>query len=227
MRIRILTILMAAALMVPGANAALTLYLSDGTNSVLLTDSTNSGAITYNGNLGGTSPWIVNVTTGLSKPILTNPSGDMDLNSVNVTSSAGGTLTIILADNGWPGGGGGVSLNIGGTLASGASLDAKAFVNNAGTLPTLATPLPSGSILAADTGLITPPPTAFAASVGGNAGPLTAGFTLIEEVVLHHTAGGSTSFDGSVTIPEPASLTLLGAALLASSKLLRKKLIRS
>jgi len=98
MRFRIATIFAAAALFfAPGANAALTLYLTDGTNSVLATDIGNTGLISFNGPLGS-GPWVANVTTGLSKPLLTPIR--MDLNSVNVSSTGGGDLTIILADNG-------------------------------------------------------------------------------------------------------------------------------
>ena len=231
MRIRILTLLMISALVIPGANAALTLYISDGTTNVLVTDNAAGdsnatlGAITYNGPIGGN--WTVSVVTGLSKPVTANPSGDIDLNAVQASSSAGGDLTIILADNGWPGqvGGGTVHLAIGGTLAGGGTLDASAWVDNSGGLPTLANPMPVGAIKVADTGAITTSP--FAKTADGFINPLTAGFTLIERTILHHNGGGNTSYDGEVTIPEPATLTLLGGALLLSGRLLRKKLSRA
>jgi len=56
-------------------------------------------------------------------------------------------------------------------------------------------------------------------------GTLASGKTLRPAVLRH--AAGSTRYGAGVTIPEPASLTLLGAALLAFSKLLRKRLCRS
>jgi len=231
MRIRILTLLMISALLIPGANAALTLYISDGTTNVLVTDNGagdangTTGAITYNGPIGGN--WTVSVVTGLSKPLTSNPSGDIDLNAVQASSAAGGDLTIILADNGWPGqpGGGVVTLSIGGTLASGATLDAQAWVDNSGGLPTLANPMPVGAVKVADTLNITTSP--FAVVASGAINPLTAGFTLIEKTVLHHVGQGNTSYDGEVTIPEPATLTLLGGALLLSGRLLRRKLSRT
>ena len=47
--------------------------------------------VTFNGVLGA-GDWIVNVTTGISKPVFPNNDGfaKMDLNSVNVTSATGG-----------------------------------------------------------------------------------------------------------------------------------------
>jgi hypothetical protein len=44
---------------------------------------------------------------------------------------------------------------------------------------------------------------------------------------LHHDTVGGTSYVGGVTIPEAASLALLGAAVLGFAKLLRKMLSRS
>ncbi|HUI78279.1 MAG TPA: PEP-CTERM sorting domain-containing protein [Bryobacteraceae bacterium] len=43
----------------------------------------------------------------------------------------------------------------------------------------------------------------------------------------HHAPVGKINYVGGVTIPESASLALLGAALLGITKLLRKKLRRS
>lgn len=56
-------------------------------------------------------------------------------------------------------------------------------------------------------------------------GRLASGGTLRATVL--HAASGVTRYAGSVTIPEPASLALLGAALIGFSKLLRKRLPRS
>ena len=79
----------------PAANAAFVMTLSDGVNTATVTDGVLNpldGVVTFNGVLGA-GAWIVNVTTGISKPVFPNNDGfaKMDLNSVNVTSAAGGT----------------------------------------------------------------------------------------------------------------------------------------
>ena len=81
-------------------HAAMILTLNDGSgNTALVQDTDHDGVLNYNGNLGGSSNWIVNVSTGLSKPLLgSSTEAYMDLNTVNVTSSGGGTLTIKLTD---------------------------------------------------------------------------------------------------------------------------------
>ena len=57
--------------------------------------SPGDGLVTFNGAVGS---FIVNVTTGISKPVIGNPSkGRIDLNSVNVSGSAG-TLQLMLTD---------------------------------------------------------------------------------------------------------------------------------
>ncbi len=86
----------------PAANAAFVMTLSDGVNTATVTDGVANpldGMVTYSGVLGA-GAWIVNVTTGLSKPIFPNNDGfaKMDLNSVNVTSAAGGNLSIWMTD---------------------------------------------------------------------------------------------------------------------------------
>lgn len=86
--------------LVPRANAAFTLRLSSdgGSNWTTVTDggagdtSGQAGSITFNGSIGN---FVVNVTTGISKPILVNTpfSASMDLNSINVSVAGGGSLT--------------------------------------------------------------------------------------------------------------------------------------
>lgn len=88
------------------ARAEASLFISDGINNITITDgsafdsSPLAGLITYNGSLDASSPWTINVTTGISKP---NLGSDlipfMDLSSVNVSSSRGGSLTVRFSDN--------------------------------------------------------------------------------------------------------------------------------
>lgn len=88
------------------SRAEASLFISDGINSITITDggafdsSPLAGLITYNGSLDASSAWTINVTTGISKP---NLGSDlipfMDLNSVNVSSTRGGTLTVRFSDN--------------------------------------------------------------------------------------------------------------------------------
>jgi hypothetical protein len=59
------------------------------------------GAITYISAIGD---WTVNVTTGLTKPILGSSTyPHLDLNSVNVSSSTAGKMLIAFYDNGFIG----------------------------------------------------------------------------------------------------------------------------
>jgi hypothetical protein len=88
------------------ARAEASLFVSDGIHNITITDggafdsNPLAGVITYNGSLNAISPWTINVTTGISKP---NLGSDllpfMDMSSVNVSSSGGGSLTIRFSDN--------------------------------------------------------------------------------------------------------------------------------
>jgi len=88
------------------ANAAFVLTIDDLATlgvDVTLTDgdpgdqSSEAGAIVFNGTLG---VFAINVTTGISKPLVTSPQL-MDLNSVSVSSGAAGQLFIQLTDTGF------------------------------------------------------------------------------------------------------------------------------
>jgi hypothetical protein len=92
------------------APAYLLMGIDDGTTFLLISDQTfgdsnpAEGAITFNGPISGSSSWLVNVTTGLSKPVLGSATiPHMDLNTVSVTSTAGGTLNVFIMEDGFTG----------------------------------------------------------------------------------------------------------------------------
>ena len=98
-------IVLAACLSQAVCEAAFTLRLTSGLDSVTLVDdgagdfNNKAGAITFIGELG---TYTLNVTTGLSNPtypLISEPFPMLDLNSVNVSSSGAGVLTIELWDD--------------------------------------------------------------------------------------------------------------------------------
>jgi hypothetical protein len=193
------------------AQGAFVLRLNDGAgNTVEVTDgevgldsNPLAGAITFIGSLGGGTVWTVNVTTGLSDPILGSPSSPhMDLNSVNVSSGGAGTLTIDLTDTDFTASPGpaGFTMRIGGTTAGTVNYTAWSDPGNAefGLVDLINSTGPLG-------------PGAFSATTSGLAA-VDAAYSLTQRVVITHTGVGVTSFDAEL-IPEPATLALVGLGL--------------
>jgi len=210
-------LVLAAAFLLPSQSVqALAIRLSDGASIVTVNDggagdlNPVTGAVTFLGPIGG---WGINVTTGLSYPILGAPTLPyLDLNSVNVSSSGAGSLTIYLTDTNFNSGSGPRTFlsEIGGTLTSspGSSLDFDAFLdmgNNAFGVSG------SGVTQLADLGFTGSP---LADAAGGNAVVGPGNYSVTLRVTMNPGGPGVTSFDASTRIPEPGTLALLGLGLL-------------
>jgi len=196
------------------ANAALMLRLSDGVNpDVTITDqlagdaNATAGVVTF---IGGIGAWTVNVTTGLSKPLFPASGLHMDLNSVNVTSAGGGSLTILLTDPDWATLPGPATTLVGGTTGGSVSFDTYYDAGNAAfTLTTLIASLgPFG-------------PGAFSGTASGNIAA-AAPFSVTMRAQITHTGPASTSFDYEL-IPEPATMLMFGLGLLGLGALSRRR----
>ena len=204
------------------AGAVPTLSLFDGTTTITVVDggvgdsNPNAGAVTWVGTIG---VWSVNVTTGVTGPVTTPPYPHLDLSSQD-TSTAAGTLTIKWSDTGNPASNKGMTLLVGGTLETvpGASLIYRLYgdAGNAALATTtlLGTDGPFG-------------PGAFSqnghTSVGlGGLGP---NFSITQQVVITHTAAGTSSFDAESQVPDGGTtLALLGGSMLGLGTIRRKLL---
>jgi hypothetical protein len=183
------------------------------------------GAITYSGAFGS---FIVNVSTGLSRPVI----GDLfraalDLNSVDVRSGIAGlggdTITITLADTGFDFpflGGAWISPagQIGGTL-SGGSLAVQSYINLANQSPLPAGVLPGSAVVPPGSILIQNSlfgPGAFSDTDSNLAFYVGGPFSLFTQArITLPGLGGIASFDDflEVAVPEPASLILVVVGL--------------
>ena len=184
---------------------ALSLQLTSGIFNATVNDPGNTGQVLF---VGPFANFTVNVSVGLSDPILGSPTNPhMDLNSVTVANNVGGTLTIALTDTGFTGTGGIVPFlnQIGGTLIPG-SLTVKTYLdagNNPFALTTLLT------------SLTFPGPGAFSGSDDGFGVTNATPYSLTQVITLTLPGGGSASFDSDLqtTTPIPAALPLFASGL--------------
>jgi len=191
----ILLISFLAVFLVAGsANATPTLTLDDGVgNSVTITDDDFDGVVVYSGAIGS---FIVNVTTGITKPLI--GSADlprMDLNSINV-SGGNGSLTIEFFEDGFSGDKiAGLESLIGGTTSG--TLSATSYID--ATVLSSFGPFGPGAFSDQDLW----------------SGNLPESFSLKISATITQEAGDVTSFDFEVnSVPDASIMLLLGPALL-------------
>lgn len=171
----------------------------------------NAGVVTFTGSFG---PFAVNVTTGVTKPVY--PGTHMSLSSVNMQVADPGshTLVMMFSETGFGemadfvADFGGTLTDNGSTIAAAGYFDAANALFNQGMFIGSTGPL-SGM--------------AFDKSFNGT-GSGSALYSMTQVLTLQTT--GPTNFSGNFelqTVPEPASMTVLGGALLLTMIAVRRK----
>jgi hypothetical protein len=237
----LMVVLAASACYMQGAITTL-LTLTDGTNIVSIDQNGNQvactgctvttangsgdhGTIIFVGKVGNFS---VNITTGRGGGVEVRPAL-INVNSINVLSTGAGDLTIRFTDTGFT--------DLAPILNLSASDTFTANTPNGSTstftgFASASNNVPAGTLIGKiGTFTDTTNPSAQSDSGGGNfANPIGTTGSLTEQISLHFAGAGEIDSGftiANVTVPEPASVVMLGTLLLGTTTLLRRKFKRS
>jgi hypothetical protein len=182
------------------AQAEIVIRISDGVQTKTRTDHKISGFAAFSGAVGN---FDVKVEEGVGFPAVGSPSNPiLDLTSLDLTSVSGGTLTVSLTETGFSTA----------TAEEFLSTITGIYVNSSAEMSTYLGPKdkPFGKAMLLSTGLVDNQ--SDLVSFPALSGP----FSLTEVLTITADPDSLTSIDAAIRdAPEPASLSLLGAALAA------------
>jgi hypothetical protein len=183
------------------------------------------GAVTYVGGIGG---WNVVVATGAAAPVLSMPEL-MDLNSITVSTNGSATpltLTLTLTGLTTPLGNLPLFNSIGGTSSGNVGITINGWLSQTNTA--FCTSGACGTNFFTQSFNLTGTGTPFSGTKGGFATSGSGPYSLTLQITVDgHGSPATVSFDDELFVPEPATLSVLGAGLLALGTGLRKKLLRA
>ena len=236
-KLKMLAVALGMVAMVSSALAVPTLIVTDNGVQVGSTTTSASGVVTFS---GGDTFWTIVVSTGIAYPPATGqgtvgaPVMDLSVQATSLGTTVGHNLAIYFgSDNNASLGGanvlygptsGHINAMLTGQVASGtgAGVTYNTYFATSGALPTLGTPLISGSTLTT-TGSLPGP----LYNSGNVSGPLVATSYSLEQAVFitGSSAGVSYSLDASLnTTPDGGTTVMLLGAALSGLALLRRKL---
>jgi hypothetical protein len=196
------------------AEASVALRLTQGATVVTVNDDGAGDLAALDPNtivfFGPVGLFTLNVTTGIVSPDTVLPE-IMHLNSID-TSLGAGTLTIEFTATDLDLQTLNMLLALGPLVAPGGSITYSAYYDE-------------GNTAFAQTSLIN---TINGSGSASGPAPSTTPYSLTQVVTITHGAqGGTTSFDANISVPEPASMSLLGLGLAGIAALRRRRAARS